>query len=179
MQRSWSVLSSKWLAKTHQVHQQDQATHPIKTSTNIRLLLWNELAISWLLYTNLQNKTLCWLPCMNLQNKTHYRRFTPFARSQKSQHKCIVSNTSWKLSPIINKRVDRGGKRVFWVEKLISGGTYVRHSIIVTKFRLNLWIKLTQKGYFRTKNMKITIEFYIFILIYNISHKLLRPTQFL
>ena len=31
---------------------------------------------------------------------------------------------------------------------------------------LNFWIKLTQKGYFRTKNMKITIKFYIFKLIY-------------
>ena len=41
---------------------------------------------------------------------------------------------------------------------------------LATKFRLkptllNFWIKLTQKGYFQTKKMKITIEFYIFKLI--------------
>ena len=43
-----------------------------------------------------------------------------------------------------------------------------------TKFRpkltpLNFWFKLTQKGYFRTKKMKITIEFYIFKLIQNLN----------
>ena len=42
--------------------------------------------------------------------------------------------------------------------------------VLGTKFRikmtlLNFWIKLTQKRYFRTKNMKITIEFYIVKLI--------------
>ena len=81
------------------------------------------MAISYLLYTNLQNKTLCWLLCTNLQNKTHYRRVTPFARSRKSQHKYIVSNFDWKLFPSI------------------------RHSRVGTKFRLeitlfNFWIKL-------------------------------------
>ena len=61
-----------------------------------------QLAISWLLYTNLQNKTLSWLLCTNLQNKTHCKRATTFARSQKSQRKYIVLNSSWKLSPIIS-----------------------------------------------------------------------------
>ena len=42
---------------------------------------------------------------------------------------------------------------------------------LATKFRfkltlLNFWIKLTQKRYFRNKIMKITIEFWIFKLIY-------------
>ena len=47
--------------------------------------------------------------------------------------------------------------------------------VLGTKFRikmtlLNFWIKLTQKRYFRTKNMKITIEFYIVkIQILNLS----------
>ena len=49
-------------------------------------------------------------------------------------------------------------------------GTSIMHSRIATKFHLkmtllNFWIKLTQKGYFRTKKMEITIEFYIFKLI--------------
>ena len=44
------------------------------------------------------------------------------------------------------------------------------HQRVVTKFRLkmtllNFWIELTQKGYFRTKKMKINIELYIFKLI--------------
>ena len=59
------------------------------------------------------------------------------------------------------------------IEKLISGGgggTSIRHLRAGTKFRLkmtllNFWIKLTQKRYFRTKKMKITIEFCIFKLI--------------
>ena len=38
----------------------------------------------------------------------------------------------------------------------------------------NFWIKITQKGYFRTKAMKITIEFYIFKLIYNQFRNILR-----
>ena len=51
-----------------------------------------------------------------------------------------------------------------------GGGASIRHSRLRTKFRLkmtllNLWIKLTQKEYFETKKMKITIEFYIFKLI--------------
>ena len=46
----------------------------------------------------------------------------------------------------------------------------VRHSRVATKIclkitLLNFWIKLTQKGYLRTKKMKIFIEFYIFKLI--------------
>ena len=73
-----------------------------------------QLAISWLLCANLQNKTLRWLLRMNLQNKT----VTPFGWSQKIQHKYVVSNSCWKLSPIINKREGRGcGKRMFWMEK--------------------------------------------------------------
>ena len=40
---------------------------------------------------------------------------TPFARSQKSQHKCIVSNSGWKLFPIIKKQ------GVKWMEKECSG----------------------------------------------------------
>ena len=40
---------------------------------------------------------------------------------------------------------------------LVGGWTSIRHSRIGTKFRhkmilLSFWIKLTQKGYFRTKN---------------------------
>ena len=68
------------IGKTHQVHQQDQAAHSTKTSTNIRLLLRNEInnwQTNWLLYTNL---------------------LTPFARSQKSLHKHIVSNSGCKLT---------------------------------------------------------------------------------
>ena len=38
----------------------------------------------------------------------------------------------------------------------------------------NFWIKITHKGYFRTKAMKITIEFYIFKLIYNQFRNILR-----
>ena len=95
---------------------------------------------------------------------------------KKSQHQHIVSNSGWKLSPMIHKGGGggggRGGKRMSWVkkiEKFISGETSIRHSA-VGKFRLkmallNFWIKLTQKGYFQTKKMKITIEFYIFKLI--------------
>ena len=112
------------------------------------------MAISWLLYTNLQNKTLCWLLCTNLQNKTHYRRVTPFARSQKSQHKYIVSNWGWKHSPIINKRWvgERGWKKNVLGEK----NRQIKALKSRTKFcfkmtLLNFWIKLTQKGYFRTK----------------------------
>ena len=48
--------------------------------------------------------------------------------------------------------------------------TFIRHSRVGIKFRLkmtllNFRIKLTQKGYFRTKKITITIEFYIFKLI--------------
>ena len=76
------------------------------------------LAVSWLLYTNSQNKTLGWLLCMNLKSKVHDRRVTPFPRSQKSQHKYILSNSGWKLSPIINKGGgERSGKIVVWLEK--------------------------------------------------------------
>ena len=109
------------------------------------------MAVSWLLYTNLQNKTLCWFLCTNLENKTHYRRVTPFVWSQKSQHKFIISNSGWKPSQIINK-----GGRTWWkiIKKIISGGG--DDSRVGTKFRLeitlfNFWIKLTQKTCFQTK----------------------------
>ena len=108
----------------HQAHQYDQATHSIKTSINIRLLLWNEVSnwqISWLFYTDLQNKTLCWLLCTNLQDRS---LVTPFARSQKSQHKYIVWNSGWKISPIVNKWVGEGMEKECsrWkkIKKLIS-----------------------------------------------------------
>ena len=71
------------ICKTNQVHQQDQAVNSTKTSANIRLLLWNEInnwQINWLLYTNL---------------------LAPFARSQKSLHKHIVSNSGCKLTVAI------------------------------------------------------------------------------
>ena len=52
--------------------------------------------------------------------------------------------------------------RMSWVESksknllATMGGTSIRHSKVGTKFRLkltqlNVWIELTQKGYFRTK----------------------------
>ena len=93
----------------------------------------------------------------NLQNRTHCRRVTPFTRSQKSQHKYIFSSSGWNLPPIINKS---GWKKNVLVEKkikkLINWWTSIRYSRVGTKFRLkmtllNFWIKLTQKGYFRTK----------------------------
>ena len=63
--------------------------------------------------------------------------------------------------------------------KKIERKESIRHSLIATKFHLkmtllNFWILLTQKGYFRIKKMKITIKFYIFKLIYNHFHIILR-----
>ena len=55
---------------------------------------------------------------MILQNKTHYRRVTPFARSQKNQHKYIFMD--WKLYPIFNRKGKMGegvGIRMLWVGK--------------------------------------------------------------
>ena len=49
----------------------------------------NNWSISWFLYTNLI--TMYWLIYTNLQNKTQYRRAVLFTRSQKGQHKYIVS----------------------------------------------------------------------------------------
>ena len=131
----------------------------------------------------------------NLQNRTHCRRVTPFTRSQKSQHKYIFSTSGWNLPPIINKS---GWKKNVLVEKkikkLINWWTSIRYSRVGTKFRLkmtllNFWIKLTQKGYFRTKKNEnyhrilhiqinldskfpvektknnITLEFFIFKLV--------------
>ena len=122
-------------------------------------------------------KTLCWLLCTNLQNKTHYRRVTPFARLQKSQHKYIVSNSSWKLSPIINiqggwvERECSGWKKT---EKLISGRLEGEERLlgvsrVGTKFCLkmtlmNFWIKLTQKEYF---GIKKDLSYTIIILNYH------------
>ena len=45
------------------------------------------------------------------KHNTLHRRVTPFARSQKSQHKYIVSNSGSKLSPVINKQGVRGWKK--------------------------------------------------------------------
>ena len=64
----------------------------------------------------------------------------------------------WKR---IDKLISRGGGG--W------GGTSISHSRVGTTFLLkmtllNFWIKLTPKGYFRTKKIKITVEFYIFKL---------------
>ena len=58
---------------------------------------------------------------------------------------------------------------MFWVEKIeksisVRGGTSSRHSKVGTKFRLKLnwllkfWSKLTQKGHFGTKKMKISLS---------------------
>ena len=53
---------------------------------------------------------MCWLFYTSLQNKTHYRRVAPFARSQKSQHKYIVSKLLSGLETSFpNKRHDGGG----------------------------------------------------------------------
>ena len=105
------------------------------------------MAISWLLNTNLQNKTLCLL-CTNLQ-------------------KDIVSNSGWKLSPIINKRGGGGGGGG------LRGGILTRISLS-TNFQLKLtiaifWTKFAEKGsYFQPKTEKIdtTIEFCIFQLVF-------------
>ena len=40
---------------------------------------------------------MCWLLYTNLQIKTHYRRVVPLARSQKKQHKYIVSKSVCEL----------------------------------------------------------------------------------
>ena len=64
------------------------------------------MAISWLLYTNLQNKTMFWLLYMNL----HFTKLTTdesFALQDRKkvsismlfQNFCL----DWKLSPIINR----------------------------------------------------------------------------
>ena len=60
-----------------------------------------------------------------------------------------------------------GGKNRKTYER---GGTSIRHARVGNKSRhkmilLSFWIKLTQKGYFRTKKNEIIIEFYIFKLI--------------
>ena len=133
------------------------------------------MEISWLLYTNLQNKTLCCLLCTNLQNKTRYWRVIPLVRSEKSQHKYIVSNSDWKRSPIINKRGEGVDKEYYGCKKNRKnnwrrGRASIRQSGVGTKFRLkktllNFWIKLTQKGYFRNKKLEIIIKSYIFKLI--------------
>ena len=78
-----------------------------------------------------------------------------------------------------------GAKRMFWVEKIEKliwgtgggGGSITKFCLKLTL--LNFWIKLTQKGYFQTKKIKITIEFYIFKLIYNHFHNNLRLFDFL
>ena len=44
---------------------------------------------------------------------------------------------------------------------------------------LNFWFKLTQKGYFRTKKTKITIELYIFKLIKILNFSFNKPFWFL
>ena len=133
------------------------------------------MEISWLLCTNLQNKTLCCLLCTNLQNKTRYWRVIPFKRSEKSQHKYILSNSGWKLSLIINKTGEGVEKEYSRCKKNRKNnwrreGASIRQSGVGTNIRLkktllNFWIKLTQKGYFRNKKLEIIIKFYIFKLI--------------
>ena len=43
-----------------------------------------------------------WILYTNLQNKTYYRRFTRFGRSQKIQHKYIVSKSLSRLETFPN-----------------------------------------------------------------------------
>ena len=135
---------------------------------------WGQwLAIDWLLYTNLQNKILCWLLSTNLQNKTGYKQVTLFAMLRKSQHKYVVSNLGWKLSPVIDKRGrDREG-----VQKKLNEHHYWILNIWIrlsTTFQLRLtivifWTKFAKNGsYFQSKTDKIdtTIEFCIFRLVF-------------
>ena len=56
----------------------------------MRSVIGNKLAS---LYKLTKQNTMCWLLYTNLQNKTYYRRAVPFARSQKSHHKNIVSKS--------------------------------------------------------------------------------------
>ena len=88
-------------------------------------------SVSWLLCTNLQNKTMCWLLCTNLQKKTIQAR--PFLlRDRKNVSISMLFQKvflGWKLSPIINRR--EVGIRMSGVEKIktiISEGTSIRHS---------------------------------------------------
>ena len=47
-----------------------------------------------------------------------------------------------------------------------QGLLYGKKYVVTFKLTLlNFWIKLTQKGYFRTKTIKMTTKFYIFKLI--------------
>ena len=112
IQRRWSNLNCKWSAKNtlnSSVRSRNTVNKNIKKHF-FNSVKWGQLlAISWLLYTNLQNKTLCLLVCTNLQNK-HDRRVTLFARSQKSQHKYIVS-----------KRMEKECSGWKKIEKLITG----------------------------------------------------------
>ena len=76
------------------------------------------------------------------------------------------------------------------IQTLISGtegvgvGTSIRNSRAGTKFRLKMtllkfWIKLTQKRYFRTKNLNITIKCYIFKLIQTLKFSFNKQFGFL
>ena len=64
------------------------------------------MAISWLLYTNLPNKTRC-IDFFTQTYKTKHKKDggVPFLRLQKSQQKYIVQKfiLDWKLFPMINR----------------------------------------------------------------------------
>ena len=107
------------------------------------------MAISWLLYTNLQKTKHC---------------VGFFARTFKTKHTTDTTLTPFQtrvenfLRYLISvgeggcKKNVLGGKKSK-NELAGSVGPSIRHSRVGTKFglkmtRLNIWIKLTQKGYF-------------------------------
>ena len=149
------------IGKTHQVHQQDQATHSTKTSTNIRLLLRNEInnwQINWLLYNNL---------------------LTPFARSQKSLHKHIVSNSGCKLTIAIfwTKFAKKGS---YFLSKTNKIDTTVEFCIfeLVFVYQISLWTnnfefwdQICPRQIFILNNRKSELHHWILIIQISLGTK--------